>query len=294
VTEAPFVSVIVPVYNDAQRLATCLGALEAQTYRSDRFEVIVIDNASDEPIAPVIERFPHARPVFEAKASSYAARNAGLRQARGEIIAFTDADCLPYPNWIEAGVAALGADNDVAGGRVETIPRDAAKPNLVERYALLSAREHVNALARGEAETGNMFTRRRVIDDVGPFDATLRSGGDYEWCRRAAAIGKRFVVADSARVRHPARRTLDEVSYRQRRFAGGRYTRARRNGRWPALRMFLGELRFPLRSVPRILRDESLGSPAERLGVVAIVYYVAVVRVFEVARLMLGIGTPKR
>ncbi|HLF71954.1 MAG TPA: glycosyltransferase, partial [Dehalococcoidia bacterium] len=250
-TEAPFVSVIVPVYNDAERLTTCLGALEAQTYASDRFEVIVIDNASDEPIAPLLARFPHAKPAFEAKAGSYAARNAGLRLANGEIIAFTDADCQPDATWMDAGVAALAADNDIAGGRVETIPRDAAKPNLVERYASLSAREYVNALSRGEAATGNMFTRRSVIDDVGPFDGTLRSGGDYEWCMRAAKKGKRFVFADGARVRHPARRTLRDIAYRQRRFAGGQYTRARRKGRWAALRMFMGELRFPLRAVPR-------------------------------------------
>ena len=204
-TERPFVSVIVPVYNDVARLQLCLEALETQSYPSDRYEVLVVDNASDVPVAPMIEHYPHVLPLFERRVGAYAARNAGLQQARGGIIAFTDSDCLPAPDWLAQGIAALSNDYDVAGGWIQTVPRDPKRPTMTERYALFSSsRQQPEVLARGEAATGNLFTRRSVIDDVGAFDASFRSGSDYQWCRQARAMGKRFVAATEARVRHPA------------------------------------------------------------------------------------------
>src|ERR1044071_6513252 len=106
----PFVSVIVPVWNDSARLDRCLRALEEQTYPGDLYEVVVVDNGSDEPLGPVIERHGRASLVRETKPGSYAARNTGLAHARGEVVAFTDADCLPAPDWIEQGVARLRRD----------------------------------------------------------------------------------------------------------------------------------------------------------------------------------------
>lgn len=291
----PFVSVIVPVYNDPARLRLCLAALERQSYPSTLYEVIVIDNASDVPVAPLVGAHAHARPVLEPSAGAYAARNAGLRLARGDVMAFTDADCQPARDWLAQGVAALCDGYDVAGGWIQTEPRDAAAPTLVERYALLASRRQAEVLERGEAATGNLFAWRAVMDDVGPFDASLRSGGDYDWCRRARAMGKRFVPATGARVRHPARRTLRNLVYREQRFMGGQYARARRRGPWAVTKLGVATLRAPFRVAPSMLRDGSVAPTLRgRLGVLAVAFGVGAGRICELARLMLGLAGPKR
>jgi glycosyltransferase involved in cell wall biosynthesis len=100
-TDEPFVSVIIPVYNDVERLVLCLEALGKQTYARDRFEVVVVDNGSTSTIRPVVEAFPYCVAAFEAQPGSYAARNRGIAVSRGEIVCFTDADCVPSEGWIE-------------------------------------------------------------------------------------------------------------------------------------------------------------------------------------------------
>ncbi len=106
---SPFVSVIVPVYNHAEHLKLCLGALDNQTYPKNCYEVIVIDNGSDdlENIKQIVNQYTQTTFTSESKPGSYAARNQGLSIVKGEIIAFTDADCIPNNNWLEKGVENL-------------------------------------------------------------------------------------------------------------------------------------------------------------------------------------------
>lgn len=85
----------IPHLNDLPRLRACLAALERQTYPTDRYEVLVVDNGSDGEVAAAVAAFPHAVLAREERRSSYAARNRGLSLARGAIIAFTDSDCIP-------------------------------------------------------------------------------------------------------------------------------------------------------------------------------------------------------
>ena len=86
----PKVSVIIPVFNDKQRLEKCLEALENQTYPKDCYQIVVVDNASTVDLKSTVMQFQQARLYYEEKPGSYAARNKGLSVATGEIIAFTD------------------------------------------------------------------------------------------------------------------------------------------------------------------------------------------------------------
>lgn len=92
----PFVSVVIPVFNDAERLEMCLRALEDQTYPADRYEVILVDNGSDASMEGLAAGFAGTRVAYEDRPGSYAARNKGVSLARGEVVAFTDSDCVPY------------------------------------------------------------------------------------------------------------------------------------------------------------------------------------------------------
>ena len=88
--DKPFVSVIVPVFNEPCRLGACLAALEAQSYAPSRYEVIVVDNGSDPPVGSLSDNFPHSALLQEPTPGSYNARNAGIGLAKGEILALLE------------------------------------------------------------------------------------------------------------------------------------------------------------------------------------------------------------
>ena len=104
---APRISVIIPVYRDWDDLRRCLAALTQQSWSESDFEILVVNN--DTQPAPDDLVAPNLRLLQEPQGHSYAARNAGVAAARGELLAFTDADCQPAPDWLAAGWAALHA-----------------------------------------------------------------------------------------------------------------------------------------------------------------------------------------
>ena len=288
-----FVSVIVPVWNDAARLEECLRALDGQTYPKDSYEVVVVDNDSTEPVGHVVARHARARLLREVRPGSYAARNAGLAHARGEAFAFTDADCIPAPDWIGKGVARLsrGGGRAVVAGSIEIFPREAAGANAVEQY------EMVFALAQGEyvrryefGATANLFAPREVFERAGPFLAELKSGGDLEWGRRIKGHGYVLEYAEEVRVRHPARASLSQLHSKIVRVAGGLHELKRIKGRGYIEfdRALPVELLPPLRTVARILRGPSTRRVRDRVKVCAVVLFVRYAQAFERLRLSLS------
>src|SRR5690606_20439025 len=172
--DRPYVSVIIPVYNDPARLRLCLEALDRQSYPADRYEVLVVDNGSEPPVrdvlAEVLARRPHVRLLEEARPGSYAARNLGISEARGDILAFTDSDCIPEARWIEEGVRALRnlPDGGLVGGRIEVFAADPARPRAVELYEMAVAfDQRKNIEVRRFAVTANAFTTRGVVERIG-------------------------------------------------------------------------------------------------------------------------------
>lgn len=207
---APFVSVIVPVRDDTEALVQCLRSLEQQSYPRDRYEIVVVDNGCTRPLEGLVAAHDGARLLQEPHAGSYRARNTGLRAARGEVVAFTDADCRPCPDWLLEGAACL-CENPEAGaavGRIRVTPQDPRRPRAVELYEMVHGFPQANYVsAHHFGATANLFTLRRVIEDVGVFDATLLSGGDREWGKRVHAAGYALRYCDTAVVDHPARNT---------------------------------------------------------------------------------------
>jgi cellulose synthase/poly-beta-1,6-N-acetylglucosamine synthase-like glycosyltransferase len=205
----PMVSVIVPAFNAERVIGGCLEALRAQDYPEKRIEVIAVDNRSTDGTAAAMSRHG-VRVVAERRVqSSYAARNAGLLEARGAILCFTDADCLPDPGWVRALVAAL-ADDDAGGaaGRIEAAPGE----TLVERFqADENVLDAANAFTRPAlpfAQTANAAYRRVVFERVGLFDPSLVSGGDLDFAWRMQRAGWGLAYAPHALVRHRHRKTL--------------------------------------------------------------------------------------
>jgi glycosyltransferase involved in cell wall biosynthesis len=297
--ERPFASVIVPVYNDPVRLARCLQGLGRQTYPRNRYEVIVVDNGSDTPVAPLVAAaLPGARVVGEPRPGSYAARNRGLAAARGEIIALTDSDCLPAAEWLQEGVRALGrtANCGLAGGRIEVAFGDEARPTAAEIFSTMAARRQEQFIDLDHfCETANLFTTAAVIDNVGGFEPALKARGDVVFGQRVFAAGYRQVYAERAVVVHPAPapRSLGALLRRTARMVGGKHD-VRRLPSKPGAATRTAST--DVRNVPRLAARIWAGADLRRghrwrvLGILALVQGVAL---GERLRLLAG-GTSRR
>jgi len=290
----PFVSVIVPVFDDAARLVACLDALKRQTYPADRFEILVVDNGSKTSLRTLGLSGRGLRILEEPRAGSYVARNRGIEASRGEILAFTDADCLPRPEWLARGVDQFRdrPDLSVLGGRIHVVPNDEARPTLAERHQLALALDQLRCLKIRYAITANLLVRRRVFETVGLFHSQLKSTGDLEWGQRAASAGFLPEYAPEAIVVHPARRRLRDLISRSARIAGGHFLVGQERGQSTFRVASLG-VRGLLSNSRRIWRHPSLSTTRHRLGVLLVEIALRAVGIAELARLSLG-GTPRR
>jgi len=215
------VSVIIPVYNDTERLKKCLDALKKQKVEF-AFEVLVVDNGSSDPenIECLVNRYRFASYFLESKVGSYSARNCGLKKASGEIVAFTDSDCIPDSLWIERSVSNLLSGIDRIAGHVELFYRS-DKLSIVEIYEKVFAFNQKENANNGGAITANMVTWKSSFEKVGFFNEILLSGGDNEWAWRANDLGLKVKYCPDVIVYHPARFSLNDMLQKRRRVAGG-------------------------------------------------------------------------
>jgi glycosyltransferase involved in cell wall biosynthesis len=210
-------SVVVPTYRRPDLLDRCLEAVTAQDLDPADYEVLIADDAACEETRRQVEAWaararPAVRylPVLRAHGPA-AARNVGWRNARGEIIAFTDDDTVPAPGWLRAGVAAVEAGADAVTGRVEMpLPE---RPTDYER--------NESHLARAEFVTANCFCRRAVLEAVGGFDErfTMAWREDSDLHFTLLERGYRIVREPDAVVVHPVRPARWGVSLSQQRKA---------------------------------------------------------------------------
>lgn len=264
-SQVPVVSVIVPTFNDP-RLALCLRALENQDI-SASYEVVVVNNGPARSLTLPKDLKMNARLIEEQRTGSYNARNAGIAHARGEILAFTDSDCVPASDWLSKGVRCL-RDNPqlgLVGGKIKVMPSD--KPNLMECYDVATSFPQRHYVERGRfAATANMITLKRVIDDVGPFSGNLLSGGDVEWGQRVSLAGYKLAFCGDSVVVHPARESYaDQIKKIQRTTAGHR---DKFSGWISCLRFCFTFARPPIRVLSRVwLENEAKQTVSTRLAV---------------------------
>jgi glycosyltransferase involved in cell wall biosynthesis len=191
-------SVIVPNRDASATLPRTLEALANQRF-DDEYEVVVVDDGSNDGSAEVAERFgPPVRLVRRPRLGPGPARNAGVAEARGELLAFTDADCEPEPGWLAAGVDAL-AEADLVQGAVAPLPDAPRGP--FDRTLWI---DHETGLY----ETASLFVRRELFERLGGFEVWLepeigKALAEDVWLGwRARRAGARTAFCDRARVGH--------------------------------------------------------------------------------------------
>jgi glycosyltransferase involved in cell wall biosynthesis len=196
----PTVSVIIPVLNNCSQLKESLEALSSQTYPSDKIEIIVIDNGSDEDISECVRDFDVKLLFRTERKSPYAARNTGYAASASEIIAYTDSNKTPSAEWISEGVCALQQNKaDLAGGNI--LFSLSERPTAAEVFDATFFNNNQTLVANETAAvTGNLFIRRHVVEDIGSFPDKFRSGMDVWWTRKAVKKGYKLVFAEQALV----------------------------------------------------------------------------------------------
>jgi glycosyltransferase involved in cell wall biosynthesis len=182
----PLVSVIIPVYNGAQFLADAVDSVRAQDYRP--IDILVVDDGSTDGTPEVAERLAtHIRYIRQDNAGPPAARNLGLRLARGTLIAFLDADDLWTENKLAIQIARLmqppAADIVLGYTQLRSLADDGHGRSACSAPALLLT-------------LGGCITRASSFERTGPFDESLRYCDDVDWFLRAKEAGLSLRIHD--------------------------------------------------------------------------------------------------
>jgi glycosyltransferase involved in cell wall biosynthesis len=248
------VSVIIPARDAGGTIGATLAGLERQDFDGE-FEVIVVDDQSTDDTAEIAERSLCVRAVLRTPGVGPGrARNAGAAAARGELLAFLDADCQPSPAWLAAGAAALGSADLVQGF---------VRPHPSERIGAFDRTLWITR-PTGLYESANLFVRRSLFERLGGFESWLQPregkelGEDVWFGWRARRAGARTGFCDEALAYHA-------VFPRR---ASGLFAEQRRRRYFPALARRIPELRGEVFYRRYFLSGRSAAFDAALLGTV--------------------------
>ncbi len=214
--ENPKVSVVVCAYNAERTMTLCLASLEKLNYPN--YEVLVVNDGSTDSTREISERFDYIRLINQENKGLSAARNVGIAAATGEIVAFTDSDCVADPDWlnylvityVRSGRAAVGGPNFPP-------PEDTLVPSAVAvspggpTHVLLNdeVAEHIPGC--------NMAFRKTALEEISGFDPVFRAAGDdVDLCWRLQNQGYQIGFSPAAVVWHFRRNTVNAYLNQQR------------------------------------------------------------------------------
>jgi cellulose synthase/poly-beta-1,6-N-acetylglucosamine synthase-like glycosyltransferase len=203
----PAVSIVVPVRNAERTVRDCIASLLQLEYPETRREVIVVDNGSSDATLSIIRGLP-VKLVTEPRRGPSWARNAGINASGGDIIAFTDADCIAGTAWLRELVAGFQEDDGawaVAGEVLAFAPETRAEHYMARRQDRWQAA--ALRAPRPYMVTANVAFRRQTFDKIGRFDPRFPIGQDQDLSWRFFAAGLRCRYAPTAIVFHRHRRT---------------------------------------------------------------------------------------
>ncbi|HNP61526.1 MAG TPA: glycosyltransferase [Nitrospirales bacterium] len=199
------VSVIVPFYNSERYIQRCVEGLLQQSFPREAYELILIDNNSTDSSAEKARQYPGIRLLTEPKQGAYAARNRGLQEAKGEILAFIDADCVPAHDWLQNIMMAMEQPNlsivlgqREYGGDSLVLSMFAAYEDEKHHYVFHSRKKELYY-----GHTNNMAVKKHLFDELGPFVERAR-GSDTVFVRQSVNKYSCEVVryCPQIRVRH--------------------------------------------------------------------------------------------
>lgn len=243
------ISVIIPTYKDWERLIYCIEALENQHYPSVRYEVIVVNNEKHNEVPDGILLPDFVTVVHEPRPGSYAARNKGAQVASGDFLAFTDSDCIPDKRWLINAERIFSEKKCGLLGGVVNIFKAEGGSKQVYIFEKYRAFKQNITVPKGYSVTANLFVRREIFERLEGFNSSIKSGGDFEFTKRAVDSGYSLEYGDDVVVLHPARRSLKKLLQKQRRFTAWGYLNIKREYGHSSPRIILSSLKGMFRNV---------------------------------------------
>ncbi len=210
----PFVSIVIPVRNAESILGECLLSLQELDYPRDSYEVIIADSLSTDRTREIARQFG-ARVATTPKRSVCAGRNAGFNISRGDLVAFSDADCVMYKDWLKNAIKYFADEKVAAVGGPNLVPDDdscfsqAVDVQFAYSYYITQAAP-VRVLARvieSRSHGSNIIFRKDILDKVMPMSEELIEGEDVEMNNRIADMGYKLLYVPDVIVWHKRRAT---------------------------------------------------------------------------------------
>jgi len=190
----PYVSIIIPTYNEAKFIRFCLSSLKNLNYPHERFEIIIVDNGSTDETVSICKEFTSK--IFIAPNLTIAGlRNYGASKALGEIYAFIDADCVADKDWLLNAVTLIKKRRCITGSKY-----------LVPQNSTWLEKAWFSQRPKGRIEvpyinSGNLLVPEFIFKKVGGFKESLKTGEDYEFCVRASKEVK-IISDENIKVTH--------------------------------------------------------------------------------------------
>jgi glycosyltransferase involved in cell wall biosynthesis len=244
----PRVSVVIPVYNGEATIADCLRGLASQALAKADYDVLVVDDGSTDGTVQIAERCG-ARVLRQPNRGAPAARNTGIRTARGKWVAFTDADCVPSRTWLSALVESAersrnGAPAFGSAGKMIGFGSDSPAARFVDLSGGLDSERYLQHPTFPFAPSGNLMYRRDALEAVGGFDERYAT---YDACdlhtRLRHRVGGPFYFEPRAVVLHRHRTGWPQY-WRQQRSYGVGYAQFMLKHRGAVAWTLLDELRM--------------------------------------------------
>lgn len=244
-----YISVVIPVYNSEKFLDDLLDSLMRQSLNTEVYEIIFIDNNSNDNSARILRNYTNINKnckyyMFNKKQGSYASRNFGISLARGDVLAFTDADCILGEKWLKNIWEFYNVkenENLIIAGNIEIIIENTN--NLWEQYDKIVHLNNKKYVKNKSAATANLIVPKKIFQNVGKFKE-LFSGGDTEWTKRASEKGYNLKFMANIKVYHPSRKNFVEVKNKIFRIGFGRGRKIAYEKKSIILNLFLYFLRI--------------------------------------------------
>lgn len=260
------ISVIIPHLNQPEHLSKGLAALHSQQNVLSDVEIIVVDNGSAVMPVTICNGWPETKLLQEQEAGPGPARNLGIKNARGDILAFIDADCTAHPNWLHAIEVAFGdAKTQVIGGDVRVPFADENKPTALESYERIYAFRNRQYIQQGYSGTGNLAMRPVAFERVGAFGG-IELAEDRDWGMRAKGLGITTTYVADMIVFHPARKEFGEMQKKWNRHIAHDFSNVhsfRHRVRWIFRAVAIGL--SPAGEIPKILFSARVNGATQRL-----------------------------
>lgn len=225
-----FISIIIPTFNGAARIANCLEALLPQIADRDA-EILVVNDGSTDNTAEVVGRYPSVRLITQANAGPAAARNHGARESKGSVILFTDDDCVPMPDWLSAMIEPFKDPELVA---VKGVYRT-KQTSVVARFVQIEYEDRYRIMARHPSidfiDTYSAGFRKDKFLEMNGYDTSfpVACAEDAELSYRMSARGWKMKFIPEAIVYHTHPENLRPYLKKKYKFAFWRVLALRKN-----------------------------------------------------------------